>query len=82
MCVRACVCVCACVRACMCVCVCVCVCESRRAREVHIANTNQDKNPFQRKKELPWVGLEPTTLPTRQYICKDYLNLSHTHTHT
>ena len=26
------------------------------------SNTNQDNSFFQRKKELPWVGLEPTTL--------------------
>ena len=35
--------------------------ESRGARQVH-SNTNQDNTFFQRKKMLPWVGLEPTTL--------------------
>ena len=42
----------------------VSVYESRGARQVHNkqSNTNQDNTFFQRKKELPWVGLKPTTL--------------------
>ena len=35
--------------------------ESRGARQVH-SKTNQDNTLFKGKKELPWVGLEPTTL--------------------
>ena len=38
--------------------------ESSGARQVHNkqSNTNQDNTFFKGKKELPWVGLEPTTL--------------------
>ena len=68
-------CVCVCVCVCVCLCECVCVCawhallhESGGARQVHNkqSNTNQDRHPFQRKNELPWVGLKPTTLLSRQ----------------
>ena len=37
------------------------LCESRSARQVHNAIPTRT-TPFQRKKDLPWVGLEPTTL--------------------